>query len=276
MERSTPFREGLGREKVTEPAAAAPRGGSPRRSEAASGMPSAAGTSRAAAAALGVVLACALALALVPGGFRDGALLPIAALGAALAAAPLVLRGEALAPAAAALSGVGRGAFYLVAFALSFVPVAEALRLRSATSPGFLAALPPFLLALAAVAVGLRRGAVDAHARGEAMLLTATVLAFAAGLFLETGKGVAVVASLSLAFLAMGRLVRGVSWMARGAFWEGLLVGAVLAGSRIAEVPLAGWPRATGAFLVAAGATAAALVFERRRWHEQHEAQAHP
>ncbi|HEY6005938.1 MAG TPA: DUF2157 domain-containing protein, partial [Anaeromyxobacter sp.] len=230
----------------------------------------------AAAAAFGVVLACALALAFVPGGLRDGALLPIAALGAAMAAAPLVLRSEALASAAAALRGVGRGVFYLVAFALSFLPVAEALRLRSAASPGFLAALPPFLLALAAVVAGLRRREVDAHARGEAMLLTATVVAFAAGLFLESGTGAAVVANLSLAFLAAGRIVRGVSWMARGAFWEGLLVGAVLVASRIVDVPLTPWPRATGAFLVAAGAAAAGTLFERRRWHALHEVQAHP
>ena len=40
---------------------------------------------------------------------------------------------------------------------------------------------------------------VDAHARGEAMLLSATVVAFAAGLFLETGAGAAVVANLALA-----------------------------------------------------------------------------
>jgi hypothetical protein len=257
MQRSTAFCEEPRSEKPAAPARSARDG------------------SCVAAAGFGVVLACALALAFVPGGLRDGALLPIAALGAALAAAPLVLRTEALAPAAAALRGVGRGAFYLVAFALSFVPVAEALRLHSAASPGFLAALPPFLLALGAVVIGLRRSEVDAHARGEAMLLTATVVAFAAGLFLETGKGAAVVANLSLAFLAAGRLVRGVSWMARGPFWEGLLLAAVLVGSRIVDVPLVGWPRAAGAFLVAAGATAAATGFERHRWHERHEAQAH-
>jgi hypothetical protein len=230
---------------------------------------------RAVAGAAAAVLACAPVLAFAPARFQDGSLLPIAALAAALAAAPLAVRGDALAPAAASLRAVGRVMFYLVAYALSFVPVADALRFRSASSPGLLAALPPFLLALFAVVLGLRRTEVDAHARGEAMLLTATVLAFAAGLFLESGVGAAVVANLALAFLAAGRIVRGVSWMARGAFWEGLLVAAVVAGSRVAEVPLAGWPRATSAFLVAAGTTAAGLLFERRRAREPSEAPAH-
>jgi hypothetical protein len=231
--------------------------------------------SAAIAATSAVVLACAVALALATAASRAGALLPMAALGAALASAPLVLRGDAFAPTAAALRGVGRAVFYAAAFALSFVPVASALLLRSTSNPGFLAAVPPFLLALAALAVGLRRADVDAHARGEAMLLTATVLAFAAGLFLETGSGAAVVANLALAFLAAGRIVRGISWLARGPFWEGLLVAAVLAASRMLEVTLAGWPRATGAFLVAAGAVAAGTVFERRRARVPDEARAH-
>ncbi len=220
-----------------------------------------------------LALACALGIALAHDGLRDGALLPLAALGAAYAAAPLVLRAGALAPAAAALRGVGRVLFYAVAFALSFVPVAEALRLRSTSSPGFTAAIPSLLVAFAAVAVGLRRRDVDAHARGEAMLLAATVVAFGAGLFLETGKGAAFVANLALAFLAAGRIVRGVSWLARGAFWEGLALAAVLAGSRVVEVPLAGWPRFTGAFLVFAGAVAAGLFFERRRARASHAEQ---
>lgn len=218
-------------------------------------------------AAAGLALALALAIVHAPANLHlhDGWLLPLASLGAALAAAPLAIRGEALASAAAALRGTGRWLFYLVAFALSFVPVAEALRLPSVATPGFLAAVPTFLLALAAVLAGLRRSDVDAHARGEAMLLTMTVLAFTAGLFLETGKGAAVVANLALAFLAAGRIVRGLSWGSRGAFWEGLAVAAVLAGTRIIEVALPGWPRFTGAFLVGAGAIAAGLFFERRR-----------
>lgn len=216
-----------------------------------------------------VLVACALVLALVPSPdhLRDGALLPVAALGAALAAVPLALRGNALAAVVAGVRGAGRWVFYAAALAMSFVPVAEALRLRSAASAGLLAAIPTFLFALGAVLAGIRRTEVDAHARGEAMLLAATVLAFTAGLFLEGGTGTAVVANLALAFLAAGRLVRGVSWLARGPFWEGLAVASVLAASRTLDVDVPHWPRAGGAFLVVAAAIAAGLFFERHRAH---------
>ncbi|HEY6099245.1 MAG TPA: hypothetical protein VIW03_07430 [Anaeromyxobacter sp.] len=230
---------------------------------------------RAAAALAAVGLACTLALALGSSRLRDGALLPLAALAAAFAAAPLVFRGEPLAPAAAAFRGVGRAVFYLSAYALSFVRVADALRFRSAPGPALLASIPPLLLAIGAVLAGLRRADVDAHARGEAMLLSATVLAFAAGLSLESGTGAAVVANLALAFLAAGRIVRGVSWLARGPFWEGLLVAAILAASRVVEVTLAGWPRFTLAFLVAAGALSGGLSFERRRSRAPDPARLH-
>jgi hypothetical protein len=155
------------------------------------------------------------------------------------------------------------------------VPVADALLLRSPRSAGFAAAVPPFLLAAVAVAAGLRRADVDTHARGEAMLLTATVVAFAAGLFLETGTGAAVVANLALAFLAAGRIVRGLSWLARGPFWEGLVVAAVVGMSRVVEVTAPGWPRFTFAFLIAAGAVAAGTAFELRRSRGPDEARAH-
>ena len=247
----------------------------PRRELEGPERPGARDPNRAVAGASAAVLACAPVLAFAPSRFQDGSLLPIAALAAAFTSAPLVVRGDALAPPAAALRAVGRVTFYLVAFALSFAPIADALRFRSATSPGLLAALPPLLLALCAIVLSLRRHEVEARARGEAILVTTAVLAFAAGLLLETGVGVAVAANLALAFLAAGRIVRGVSSMARGAFWEGLLVAAVVAGSRVAEVPLEGWPRATSAFLVAAGTTAAGLLFERRRTREPHEAPAH-
>jgi hypothetical protein len=217
------------------------------------------------ASATGVGVLCTLAAALAGRGLEDGALLPVAALGAAFAAAPLAARGEALAPAAAALRSVGRVAFYLAAWGFSFVALADALRFRSVGSPGLLAALPALLLALAAVLLGLHRNDVDAHARGEAMLLVATVLAFVAGLFLETGTGTAVVANLALAFLAAGRIVRGLSWLTRGPFWEGLLVAAVLVLSRIPDVTTSGWARAAGAVLVTAAVASAGLLFERRR-----------
>lgn len=218
------------------------------------------------AAAAGLGVAATLAAALFAAGLRDGALLPLAALAAAFAAAPLAARGEALAPAAAALRSVGRALFYAAAWALSFVAIADALRFRSGlASPGLVAAVPAFLLAAAAVLAGLRRSDVEAHARGEAMLLAATVIAFAAGLALEAGEGAAIVANLALAFLAVGRVVRGLSWRARAPFYEGLGVGAVLVASRFLDVAPAAWLRLAGVAATAVGAAAAALAFERRR-----------
>jgi hypothetical protein len=218
------------------------------------------------AAAAGIAIALALAGALFASGMEDGILLPLAALAAAFAAAPLATRGDALAPAAAALRVEGRILFYAAAYALSFVPVADALRFRSGlASQGLVAALPPFLLAAAAVVSGMRRTDVDPHARGEAMLLASTVVAFAAGLSLDTGNGTALVATMALAFVAVGRIVRGLSWLARAPFLEGISVAAILVASRSFAV----FPshRVAGAivFACAAGAVAAVIGFERRR-----------
>jgi hypothetical protein len=216
------------------------------------------------AAAAGVGIACTVAAALL--GVRDGVLLPLVALAAAFASAPLVARGAALAPAAAGLRAVGRGVFYLSAWALSFIPVADAVRLRGGPmSPGLLAAIPAFLLAASAVVLGLRRTDVEAHARGEAMLLTATVVAFAAGLSLEGGSAAALVANMGLLFLAVGRIVRGVSWLSRAPFWEGLLVAVVLVASRALDLASAPWLRVASGGLVAAAALAIGVAFERRR-----------
>jgi hypothetical protein len=271
MERSREFREGLLRELpawesdgIVTPGAA--RALAARYDLDAEAMSAARAGDRtgllAAAAAVGV--AATLAAALL--GVRDGVLLPLAALAAAFAAAPLVARGDAFAPAAAALRSVGRGLFYLAAWALSFVAVADAVGLRlGLASPGLLAAVPPFLLAAFAVAAGLRRSDVEAHARGEAMLLAATVVALGAGLALEGGHGTAAVANLALAFLAVGRVVRGLAWLARAPFWEGLVVAAVLVASRLADVLAGAWVRGAAVGAVFAAALLAGVLFERRR-----------
>jgi hypothetical protein len=68
------------------------------------------------------------------------------------------------------------------------------------------------------------------------MLVAATAIAFLLGLSLETGRGAALVASLAVAFLALGRVVRGVSWKARGALAEGVVVGVLLVVARLAEL----------------------------------------
>lgn len=275
MERSREFLEGLRRELpiweadglVTPGAARALAVRYDLDAEGAPALPRE--RSGALAAAAGVAVTLALAAALLASGLSDGVLLPLTALAAAFAATPLAARGEALAPAARALRVEGRVLFYLAAYALSFEPVAEASRFhRGLASEGIVAAIPPLLLAGAAVAAGLRRADLDPHARGEAMLLAATVVAFGCGLSLDTGNGTALVATMSLCFLAAGRVVRGLHYGVRAAFFEGIAVAAVLVASRAFDVFPPAW--ALGAAAGSALAAAAALIaFERRRGRGQ-------
>jgi hypothetical protein len=223
--------------------------------------------SMAVTAAIAVTLA--LAISLLASGISDGVLLPIAALAAAFAATPLAVRGDALAPAADAVRAFGRYLFYAAAYALTFVPVAEAARFRTGlASEGLLSALPPFLLGAAALLAGHRRAEVDAHTRGEAMLLVATVAAFAAGLSLDTGGGTALVATMALSFLAVGRIVRGLSSLSRPSFFEGVAVAALVVGSRGFDIFPSFWISVGVAAGVLCAAVAALVGFERRRARE--------
>jgi len=158
------------------------------------------------------------------------------AVAAALVAAPLAFRAPAAERLAAAARTTGRFSFYALALLLSFGAVAARLRFTAGYPPILLSAVLPLLVAAAFLVAGLRRPEVDSLARGEAMLVAATAIAFLLGLSLETGKGAALVATLALAFLALGRLVRGVSWRSRGALVEGIVVGALLVLARIAEL----------------------------------------
>ncbi len=218
----------------------------------------------AAAAAVAVVLA--LAAALLVSGIGDGVVLPLTALAAAFAATPLVVHGPQLAAAAQGVRTLGRALFYLSAYALSFVPIADVARFQNGlASEGLVAALPPLLVAAAAVVAGRRRVDVDGHARGEAMLLAATVVAFAAGLSLDTGNGTALVATMSLAFLSVGRIVRGIAFLVRPAFLEGIAVATVLVASRAFDVFPSRWLSIALAACVLVAAGGAVLGFERRR-----------
>jgi hypothetical protein len=218
----------------------------------------------AAAAAVAVLLA--LAAALVVPGIGDGVLLPLTALAAAFAAAPLVVHGAALARAAEGVRNLGRVLFYGFAFLLSFVPIADEARFHHGLlSEGLVAALPPILLAIAAVAAGHKRADVDPHARGEAMLLAATSVAFAAGLSLDTGNGTALVATMSLAFLGVGRIVRGLAFLDRGPFLEGVAVSAIVVASRAFDVFPSLWISVGIVVAVLAAAAFAVAAFERRR-----------
>ncbi len=218
--------------------------------------------------ALGVALTLASALDAL---HADAAVLPmIAALGAALAAGALVVRDPARLPLGAAARLLGRLAFYGAAYFLSFHEVASHLRLEHGVTRDVALGVVPLLAAAgAALAAGLRRDDVDPLARGEAMLLAATVLAVVAGLSLEAGRGATVVANLALAFLAIGRIVRGLSWLARGPFWEGMGVAGVLVASRFLEIETRLWLK--GAAFIACGVLVlvAGVAFERRRAHRE-------
>jgi uncharacterized membrane protein len=224
------------------------------------------GRSRAlgAVAAIGVALTLASALDALR---AEEAVLPmIAALGAALAAAALVVRDPTRLPLGAAARLLGRLAFYGAAYLLSFHEIARSLRFEEGLTRGIALGVLPLLAAAAAgLAAGIRRDDVDPLARGEAMLLAATVLALGAGLSLEAGRGAVVVANLALAFLAIGRIVRGLSWLARGPFWEGMAVAGVLVASRFLEIETRLWLK--GAAFIACGVLviAAGVAFERRR-----------
>jgi hypothetical protein len=127
-----------------------------------------------------------------------------------------------------------------------------------------MAVLPAALLAAVLLLSGLRREKVDALARGEAMLMVVSLPALYAGLSLESGRGAVIVANLALAYLGLGRIVRGLSSLQRGPFWEGVLVVAVLIVSRFFEIEHLLWLKGATFIACGAGITFAAMAFEKR------------
>jgi hypothetical protein len=186
------------------------------------------------AGAIGVAGALYAALSGAPG--AGATVITGVSVAAALVATPLAFRTPAAAPLAAAARLTGRLTFYALALLLSFSAVAARLRFADGLPPQLVPALLPFLAAAAFLLAGLRNPEVDSLARGEALLVAATAIAFLLGLSLETGRGAALVASLAVAFLSLGRVVRGVSWKARGALAEGVAVGALLVAAKLAEL----------------------------------------
>jgi hypothetical protein len=191
--------------------------------------------------------------------------LAFAAIGAAAAAAPLVARGAPADRAAAASRAVGRALFYLAAFTLSFAAVANAARLGSFVPDVAFAVVPALAAAGIALGAGLRRDDVDPLARGEAMLLAGTAVALGMGHHLESGTGTAFVANLALAFVAIGRIVRGRAALDRLAFWEGTVAAAALVVGRVVEVHPGRGLVVAAAVLCAAAVGSAGVAFERRR-----------
>lgn len=156
--------------------------------------------------------------------------------GATLAALPLVAREPREARGAAAAAAVGRALFLLAALAVSFAPVARGARIASPGSPTLLLAVAPLaVIAALLLAAGLRRENVDSLSRGEAMLMVASLPGIYIGLSLENGRGAVIVASLALAFVGLGRIVRGRAAGRPAAVVEGAVVLAVLLAARLAE-----------------------------------------
>jgi hypothetical protein len=197
-------------------------------------------------------------------GHEPSPLVPLA-LGAAFAALPLAARTEEEARMAGAARTGGRLAFLLFAWIVSFSDVASHLRLEAGGNRVLLLAFVPLALVAGLVlAVGLRREKVDSHARGEAMLMVASLPALYAGLSLESGRGAVIVANLAVAFLGLGRVVRGLSSLQRGPFWEGILALAVLVVSRFFEIEHLLWLKGAAFIACGVGITVAAMAFERR------------
>jgi uncharacterized membrane protein len=193
------------------------------------------------------------------------ALLPPLALGAALAALPLVARSDAQARLAGAGRVGGRLTFLFFAWILSFSDAARDARIEHGGSRALLLAVVPLALVAGALLVaGLKREGVDALARGEAMLLVVSLPALYAGLSIESGRGAVIVANLALAYLGLGRVVRGLSSLQRGPFWEGVLVLAVLIVSRFFEIEHLLWLKGAAFIACGAGITVAAMAFEKR------------
>lgn len=230
---------------------------------------------RARSRALAVVTALGLATTLPRGlvGARavDWIPLTLASLAAALAATPLAVaplgaRGDTGARLAGALRPVGRVGFLAVAYFLSFVELARHVRLDgSLPLEAVIAAGPAFAFAVASGLTGLRRLDVDPLARGESMLLTATVVALGAGMLLPRGGGTALVANLAIAFVATGRIVRGLASLERAPFWEGIAFAGLLGVTRFVSLDAELWLKGAGFIACGAGVMAAGVTFERRR-----------
>lgn len=162
-------------------------------------------------------------------------LVPLA-IGALLAALPLVARDAREEQRFGLARVAGRAIFLVVALVVSFGKVAQALHVGAPGSPALLLAVGPLaVIAALLLLAGLRRDNVDPLARGEAMLMVVALPAIYVGLSLENGRGAVIVANLAIAYLGTGRVVRGRSSGDKGALFEGVAVIAALLAARALE-----------------------------------------
>lgn len=219
--------------------------------------------------ALALVGAAGLAIALSAALHGGQATLALLTLSSALAAVPLVARGDAAARLAPALRLAGRVAFVVATFQLSFVDEAKRALLGEGTSPELLfAVLLPAALAGILFAPVLRRDDVEPLAWLEALVAVGSMVALLAALSFPRPMVAAVIANVALVALATERIASGLARLERAPFWEGMAVALVVLVARFVEIEHLLWLKGTAFIACGAAVMAAGVLFERRLGRE--------
>ncbi len=189
------------------------------------------------------------------------------ALVAAAAALGLQRRGAEPHRLAGVAGGLGRIAFYVPTYALSFHGMVRELHGSTAHWPRswLTCVLPPALAAAALLAAGLPR-----RAEGPAKVVAGVTAAFAILLTLalqvvQDATSLVVLANVAVLGIAAARMALGLRERLRGPFWEGLAVAAVVAASRFFEIESMLWLKGAGFIGCGVAVLLAGMAFERRR-----------
>jgi hypothetical protein len=188
------------------------------------------------------------------------------ALVAAATALSLQRRGEEPHRFAATAGWLGRLAFYVPTYVLSFHWMARELHGGTPEWPrGWVTcALPPALAAAALLALGLRRGA-GWPARLVAGITFAFALLFALAVqVFQDALLLTLLANLGVLGVAGARMAEGLRERRRAPFWEGLALAALLAVSRFFEIESMLWLKGAGFIACGVAVIVAGMAFERR------------
>jgi uncharacterized membrane protein len=216
-----------------------------------------------------VGLGVALAFAIGAPDHGDAVSALLAALYAMVAAATalaLQRQGEEPHPFAGVAGWLGRLAFYVPTFALSFHWVVRDLHGSTVhwSRAWITCALPLALAAAALLALGLAQAAawpaklVAGVTAGYALLFT---LVFQV---LQDALLITVLANAALLAVAGARMAQGLRERLRGPFWEGLAVAALVAASRFFEIESMLWLKGVGFIGCGVAVIVAGMAFERR------------